>query len=232
FSSDVAELARLIQHYENQPEVPKQHGPSDSLDLAHIALDAAYGGEHSGRVRGKSFGYYPRVFEAASGSSAQSMAPTQHNVDASTIARVREEMDRAYGERLQAEIDRKVKAAEENIEKKMEGKLKKFLAKFKGKKKGSSSTKKMRKVSGDDTRSGEYDNLDDYIVTPLDRHGGSSTVAGKGKGVASNDDDEELGSDDDDDDEEEEEDDIAGEEGENVGQGDDDDDDDDEMIPY
>ncbi|CAN1124758.1 hypothetical protein LINPERPRIM_LOCUS31275, partial [Linum perenne] len=83
----------------------------------------------------------------------------------------------------------------------------------------------MRKVSGDDTGSGDYDNPDDYIVTPLDRHGGSSTVAGKGKNVASNDDDEELGSDDDeelgsadDDDEEEEDDDIVGEEGENIGQ--------------
>ncbi|CAN1298014.1 hypothetical protein LINPERPRIM_LOCUS23693, partial [Linum perenne] len=28
--------------------------PGDSLDLAHKALDAAYGGEHSRRVRGKS----------------------------------------------------------------------------------------------------------------------------------------------------------------------------------
>ncbi|CAN1790953.1 hypothetical protein LINPERHAP1_LOCUS19053, partial [Linum perenne] len=107
----------------------------------------------------------------------------------------------------------------------MEGKFKRFLAKLKGKKKGSSSTEKMRKVSGDDTGSGDYDNPDDYIVTPLDRHGGSSTVAGKGKNVASNDDDEELGSDDDeelgsadDDDEEEEDDDIVGEEGENIGQ--------------
>ncbi|CAN1762263.1 hypothetical protein LINPERHAP1_LOCUS8289, partial [Linum perenne] len=65
----------------------------------------------------------------------------------------------------------------------MEGKFKRFLAKLKGKKKGSSSTEQMRKVSGDDTGSGDYDNPDDYIVTPLDRHGGSSTVAGKGKNV-------------------------------------------------
>ncbi|CAN1172215.1 hypothetical protein LINPERPRIM_LOCUS30879 [Linum perenne] len=234
FSSDVAELARWIQHYEDQPEVPKQHGPGDSLDLAHMALDAAYAGEHSGRVRGKSFGYYPRAFEAASGSSgssAQSMAPTQHTDETTTIARLREEMDRAYAERMQAEIDRKVKEAEANIEKKMEGKLKRFLAKLKGKKKGSSSTEKMRKVSGDDTGSGDYDNPDDYTVTPLDTHGGSSTVVGKGKNVASNDDDEELGSADDDD-EEEEDDDVVGEE---VGHGnydDDDDDDDVDEIPY
>ncbi|CAN1135889.1 hypothetical protein LINPERPRIM_LOCUS20769 [Linum perenne] len=73
------------------------------------------------------------------------MAPSQHNVDASTIAHVREEMDQVYGERMQGEIERKVKEAEENIEKKMEGKFKKFMARLKGKKKGSSSTEKMRK---------------------------------------------------------------------------------------
>ncbi|CAN1787402.1 hypothetical protein LINPERHAP1_LOCUS17632 [Linum perenne] len=145
FSPDCTELAQMIQHYENQPDVSKHHGPDDSLHLAHTALDTTYGGEHSRRLRGKSFGYYPRVFDAASGSSGQSIAATQHNVDASTIAHVREEMDQAYAKRMQAELDRKVMEAEDKLEKKMEGKFKKLMEKLKGKKKGYSSTEKRRK---------------------------------------------------------------------------------------
>ncbi|CAN1140023.1 hypothetical protein LINPERPRIM_LOCUS23692, partial [Linum perenne] len=49
----------------------------------------------------------------------------------------------------------------------------------KGKKKGSSSIEKRRKVSGDDTGSGDDGNPDDYIVTPLDRHG---ATGGGGRG--------------------------------------------------
>ncbi|CAN1243857.1 hypothetical protein LINPERPRIM_LOCUS5856, partial [Linum perenne] len=53
------------------------------------------------------------------------------------------------------------------------------MVRLKGKKKGSSSTEKMRKASGDNTGSGGDGNPDDYIVTPLDRHG---ATCGGGRG--------------------------------------------------
>ncbi|CAN1732035.1 hypothetical protein LINPERHAP1_LOCUS1447 [Linum perenne] len=61
FNPDCAEFAKMVEFYENQPDIPNQHNLGDSLDLAHQAFDATYSGEHSSRVSGNNFGYYQQV---------------------------------------------------------------------------------------------------------------------------------------------------------------------------
>ncbi|CAN0875398.1 hypothetical protein LINGRAHAP2_LOCUS10807 [Linum grandiflorum] len=54
-------FADLLKKYEAMEGIPKTHGPGDSYDLAYMEYDPKYTGEHSRRVRLKSFGYTPRL---------------------------------------------------------------------------------------------------------------------------------------------------------------------------
>ncbi|CAN0913208.1 hypothetical protein LINGRAHAP2_LOCUS27782 [Linum grandiflorum] len=180
FSDAATPLANLMQQYDSLEGIPKAHGSGDSYDLAYTAYDVNYKGEHSGRVRGKSFGYSPRLLSDRPSSAT---GPSRHvgwsqQTEAAITARIREEMDRVYAEKLQAELEKHAelgkkkaqsmaKKIEKKMEKKMEQKFQQMFLQFTSKGLSSSGTKRSAS-DREEVGSDDDVNENDFIIEPLD----------------------------------------------------------------